>query len=241
MYKVERAIILAAGKGSRLKPITDSIPKPLIEVNGTSMIESIIKALHKNKIYEIYIVVGYLKEKFEILKNKYKSIKFIYNPYFETCNNISSLYVVREYLENAIIMDGDQIIYNFKILDPYFEKSGYSCVWSSEYTSEWLLTLDDKQNIINCNINGGSNAWRLFSVSRWNSEDGKRLKSHLEEEFINKNNTSIYWDNVALILHLEDYCLGINKIDSKDIAEIDSLEELYKIDKNYVKEYGDIK
>ena len=89
MSNVERAIILAAGKGTRLKPITLTTPKPLIEVNGKRMIETIIDALVENNIKEIYIVLGYMKEKFYYLKNKYSNIKFIENSYYDECNNIS--------------------------------------------------------------------------------------------------------------------------------------------------------
>lgn len=120
MNRVRRAIIMAAGYGNRMLPITRNIPKPLIKVNGTAMIETIIRALLANNIEEIYIVVGYLKEQFKSLAEKYPMISLIENPYFDSCNNISSLYAAREYLEEAMILDGDQVIYNEKILSPYF-------------------------------------------------------------------------------------------------------------------------
>ena len=78
MHRVERAIIMAAGVGKRLRPITDTIPKPMVEVNGVRMVDTVIQGLRYNGIKEIYIVVGYLKEKFYSLKMQYPEI----NIYF---------------------------------------------------------------------------------------------------------------------------------------------------------------
>ena len=116
MHKVERAIVMAAGLGKRMHPVTLTTPKPLVRVNGTRMINTIIDGLHSNGIYEIYVVVGYLKEKYAEFEKEYPDVKLIENPHYNTCNNISSLYVARNYIENAIILDGDQIIYNSSVL-----------------------------------------------------------------------------------------------------------------------------
>ena len=110
MNKVNKAIIMAAGFGKRMRPITLTTPKPLIKVNGKIIIETIIDALKTNGIEEIYIVVGYLKEQFKYLESIYKNVKLIENKYYDTCNNISSLYVAREHIPNSIIIDGDQIV-----------------------------------------------------------------------------------------------------------------------------------
>ena len=71
MSEVKRAIIMAAGLGNRMKPVTLDTPKPLIKVNGKRMIDTIIDALHQNGINEIYVVVGYKKEQFYEWKEKY--------------------------------------------------------------------------------------------------------------------------------------------------------------------------
>ena len=232
MYKVKRAIIMAAGKGTRMRPVTLHTPKPLVRVNGRRMIDSVIEALHKNGISEIYIVVGYLKEQFEVLTREYENVKLIENPFYDTCNNISSLYVAREYIENAIILDGDQIIYNEKILSPEFERSGYNAVWTDDETDEWLMTVENGI-VTSCSRTGGKGGWQLYSVSRWNEADGKRLKQHLELEFDEKNNRQIYWDDVAMFCHAKEYKLGIRPMQADDVKEIDNLEELICLDHSY--------
>ena len=235
-HVVKRAIIMAAGEGQRMRPLTLETPKPLIKVNGVRMIESVINSLHSNGIYEIYVVVGYLKEKFAFLESEF-DVRLIENPLYDTCNNISSLYVAREHLSDCIILDGDQIIYNPSILDPNFELSGYNAVWCEGETSEWLMNVTDGA-VTSCSRTGGSHGWQLYSVSRWSDEDGRKLRKYLEEEF-ESGNTGIYWDDVAMFCHFESFRLGIWKMNKEDIIEIDSLDELKEIDSSYLNIKGE--
>ena len=232
MHTAERAIIMAAGKGERMRPVTLHTPKPLVRVNGVRMIDTVIHALRENSIFEIYVVVGYLKEQFRPLEKEYPGLRLIENPWYDTYNNISSLYAAREYIDEAIILDGDQIIFNPEILSPEFERSGYNVVWQEEETREWMLTVENGI-VTSCSRTGGNNAWQLYSISRWSREDGVKLRRHLEEEFELKQNWQIYWDDVALFCHPEDYQLGIREMKREDIIEIDDLEELAAMDTSY--------
>lgn len=228
---VKRAIIMAAGIGKRMQPLTFQTPKPLVKVNGVRMIDTVIEALHQNGINEIYVVVGHLKEQFYTWGEGRAGITIIENPYYESCNNISSLYVAREHLGDCIILDGDQIIYNPEILSPHFTLSGYNAVWREGDTNEWLM--DVKDGIVQfCSRTGGSHGWQLYSISRWTAEDGAKLKRHLEYEF-ERGNTGIYWDDVAMFCHFYDYTLGIREMKASDIIEIDDLDELVAIDHSY--------
>ena len=225
---------MAAGIGKRMQPVTFETPKPLVKVNGVRMIDSVISALRKNGINEIYVVVGYLKEQFACLDG----VTLIENPYYDTCNNISSLYAARDHIENAIILDGDQLVCDPDILSPYFERSGYNAVWTDEETDEWLMQI--KNGIVtSCSRSGGKKGWQLYSVSRWNAEDAKKLKRHIEIEFKEKNNCQIYWDDVAMFCYPEEYTLGIREMKKGDIIEIDNLAELISLDDSYKKYEGD--
>lgn len=232
MHEVERAVIMAAGFGSRLLPITQNTPKPLVSVNGKRMIETGIEGLRSNGISEIRVVVGHLACQFAYLEKKYPGLTLVENPWYDSCNNISSLYCVRNHLENSIIMEGDLIISDDAILSRQFERSSYNCIWSDGPTNEWFLSTEDGI-VTSCSKTGGSCGWQLYGISRWTSEDGRKLKDFVEADFVSNKKTSLYWDEIALFEHKADFKLGIIAMPKGCVMEIDSIEELKAVDSSY--------
>ena len=230
-HRVKRAVIPAAGIGRRMQPLTLTVPKPLVRVGGVRMIDTVIRALRENGIREIYVVTGYLGERFSTLPEEYPGLTLLENPWYDTCNNISSLYVARSHLEDCIILDGDQLIRNPAVLAPAFERSGYNAVWCEGETDEWLMDVRDGL-VRGCSRTGGSHGWQLYSVSRWSAEDGARLAALVEEEF-ESGNRQIYWDDVPMFCHPEAFSLGIWEMQTGDVTEIDSLDELIALEPGY--------
>ena len=93
----KRAIILAAGFGMRMVPINTEMPKGLLEVNVEPLIERIIKQLHEVGIRKTYIVIGFMKEKYEYLIDEYE-VDLIVNTEYAAKNNLYSLKLVKEHL-----------------------------------------------------------------------------------------------------------------------------------------------
>ena len=98
-----KAIFIAAGEGLRLENITKDLPKPLVDVNGKSIIERQISLLRKNNVNDIVVITGYKKEKFT-----FKNIEYVHNPNFREQEQTGSLMVARsEIVGDILIMFGD--------------------------------------------------------------------------------------------------------------------------------------
>jgi L-glutamine-phosphate cytidylyltransferase len=109
-----RAIIIAAGKGTRLFPLTKNTPKSLIEVgNGITMLESQLHSLKENGVKDVTIIIGYKAEQIEAKIKKYSNdfnINTVYNPFYETSNNLVSVWMAKHFMqEDFITINGDDI------------------------------------------------------------------------------------------------------------------------------------
>lgn len=230
MEKINNAIIMAAGFGSRLQPITNTTPKPLISVCGEVIIENIISAIKSKGIEQIVVVVGYKAEQFEYLADKY-GVTLVQNPDYAIANNISSMYYAREYLGGTLVIDGDQLVKNRDIVQPKIEKSGYCCYYVQGHTDEWLLKLNNTK-VVECSRTGGEDGWELKGLSYWTKADGEQLRELVKQEY-ESGNTNIYWDDVAMFVRKGEIELYGYPINDGDIIEIDNLAELQQMDKKY--------
>lgn len=239
-YRVKRAIIIAAGFGSRMVPITLNTPKPLVRVHGKRIIDSILDAIVEVGIEEIYLVRGYLGEQFDQLLYKYPMIKFVENPDYNEANNISSAMRTRDLLQNSYVFEADLLLHNPEIIKKYQYASCFYGI-PMDRSDDWCFTT--KNNIIQAQLVGGElkeeeknkkiNLYQEVGISYWTEEDGKRLEEDIPAAYNMPGGKERYWDQVPFVCFKGKYQVEIKECQLEDIIEIDTFKELKQIDKTY--------
>lgn len=229
-YRVKRAVFIAAGFGSRLVPITLNTPKPLVRVNGTRMIDTLLDAVIAAGIEEIYIVRGYLSEQFDQLLYKYPNIKFIENPLYNEANNISSAMLARHLLQNAYVLEADLFLSNPKLITKYQFTSNYLGV-PTDHTDDWCF--ETKNNVITKVKVGGNCCHHMFGISYWDAAAGIKLYEDIKKVYEMPGGKERYWDQVPLEFCLNHYNVEVRECTFDDIVEIDTFSDLKKIDPIY--------
>ena len=232
-YRVKRAIFLAAGMGTRLRPVTVNTPKPLARVNGRRIIETTIDACLEIGISEIYIVRGYLAEEFDLLLSKYPMIKFIENPEYDTANNISSAVKSCHLFENAYVFEADLLVSNPKIIRKYHYDSDVLGIWKS-FSDDWCLAADD-EGYVASEFVGGRDCYQMVGIYYWSEADARALKDDLYEVYHNApGGRDKYWETIPNQVYQGKYKIRIVPCDQEDVIEIDTFEELTKVDDSYL-------
>ena len=231
-YRVKRAIVIAAGFGSRMVPITLNTPKPLVRVKGKRIVETVLDAIVEAGIEEIFLVRGYLGEQFDVLLSKYPNIKFLNNPLFNEANNISSAMLIKDKLENAYVCEADLVVMNPKLIRKYEYESNYLGIYK-EVSDDWCLKVKNNKMKIADMVVGAQNAYQMVGISYWNEEDGKKLASYIPKTYEMPGGKERYWDEVALRVFKSEFEVAVRKCTEKDIIEIDSFKELKEIDPVY--------
>lgn len=163
-YKVDNAIILAAGMSRRFAPFSYDMPKGLLVCKGEVLIERQIRQLHEAGISQIIVVVGYLMEQFAYLEDKL-GVTLVANDDYAKRNNHSSIYAVRDYLGNSYICSSDNY-FTENVFDAYVHDSYYSSVFMPGVTPERALTADAEGIIVETE-KPARDAWVMYGHAYW--------------------------------------------------------------------------
>lgn len=230
-FKVDGAVIFAAGFGSRFVPLTFETPKGLVEVFGERMIERQIRQLHEAGVTDITIVVGYLKEKFEYLIDKF-GVKLLYNPEYRDKNTLATFYHARELFRgrNMYLLVSDNWLRN-NMYHAYECGSWYSVVHFDGPTSEWCLDINKKGRITGVTI-GGSNSWAMYGPIYMDRTFSEKFIPFAEEEYHTPGTEQNYWE-YTLMHHIGELEMDANFQPDDQIYEFENLEELRAFDPRY--------
>lgn len=245
------AIILAAGKSSRMYKSGSTLPKGLLSVLGIPNIERTILMLHMIDIYDIIIAVPFNSIQFDYLAEKY-SCTIIHIP-LENKNTLTTMNYLFEYIGDSFIIEGDVVCCKniFRIFD---HSTYYVMKYERPECDEWNVITDSDNNILNFEI-GTHLTPAIFGISFWVQRDCYLLKEYLKTQLQNGHaeESNFFWDDNILEL-LGKICLKTHEITANSACEINTVSEYqYAIklcteminspqnffDKSYIREKND--
>lgn len=227
-FRVKTAIILAAGFGSRFVPLSYEMPKGLLEVHGQPMVERQIELLHEKGVADITIVVGYKKEMFDYLIDKY-GVKLIVNNEYHVKNNLSSLYRAVSKLGSTYLLMSDHY-YETNFFNTYEANSWLSCRYFDGPTDEWCVNCTKSGKIEAITI-GGANSYAMIGPAYFSPSFSKKFRQYVNDYYHRPGTSDFYWEHL-LKENINELPIFMNNQDG-NVHEFENLEELRLYDPAY--------
>jgi CTP:phosphocholine cytidylyltransferase-like protein/thiamine kinase-like enzyme len=229
---LRNAIILTAGKSNRFAPFTYEKPKGLFCVKGEILIERQIEQLHEAGVFEVYVVVGYMKEKFFYLEQKY-GVKLIINNEFGKKGNLYSLFVTREYLHNTYICCADQYFASNPFLNDNPDNRSYrACSYQEGKFREFAVTVSDAEVITGMTI-GGVDSLAMVGHAYMNEKFSATFRALMENEITDFGVASMFWEEFYA-KHIKQLTFYKKEYRTSDILEFDSIDDLCAFDSEFL-------
>lgn len=229
-YKVDNAVILAAGLSSRFAPISYEKPKGVLRVRGEVLIERQIEQLREAGITDITVVVGYKKEYFFYLRKKY-GVTLVNNDEYASRNNNGSLWRVRGCLGNTYVCSSDDY-FTQNPFNAYVFKAYYSAQYAEGPTKEWCMETGAGGRITKVTV-GGSNSWYMLGHVYFDRAFSERFVKILEEEYDRPETVDMLWEDLY-IEHIKELDMVLRPFPAGAINEFDSLDELRAFDPHFL-------
>lgn len=225
-YRVHNAVILAAGLSSRFAPISYEKPKGLLKVRGEILIERQIEQLIASGITDITVVVGYKKEYFFYLEDKF-GVSIVVNPDYASRNNNSSIKRVEDRLGNTYICSSDDY-FTINPFEPYVWKAYYAVEYAEGHTDEWCVQTGTHDRIIDVTI-GGSDSWYMIGQVYFDQAFTETYLPLLNAVYDNPATADKLWEHIYLD-NIKSLDMTARRYPAGTIFEFDSLDEVRQFD-----------
>ena len=235
-YKVDNAIILAAGRSRRCMPLSNYLPKGLFEIKGDTMVERQIKQLHDAGINEIILVCGYLKEKYHEMAKKYPELIVIDNLEWEEKNNMSSLYAAKDYIKRSYICCSDNW-FAHNVYRDYVYDSYYACLYSDEFCNEYCVKALDNNGYMTEVKKGGEKSWYTIGEAFFSKSFSEKFVDLMVKEYYDPDMKYMLWDYFQ-IKHINELLMKIKRYDNSECKEFDTTDDILQFYPNF-KEFID--
>ncbi|WP_241157276.1 phosphotransferase [Adlercreutzia sp. ZJ242] len=231
-YRVENAVIMAAGLSSRFAPISYEKPKGLLKVRGEVLVERQIKQLQEAGVTDITVVVGYKKEYFFYLEDAF-GVSIVVNPEYASRNNNSTLKVVEHLLGNTYVCSSDDY-FTVNPFEPYVWKAYYAAEYAEGPTREWCLKTSarTRDRIAGVTV-GGSDAWYMIGHVYFDRAFSRRFVEILDAEYDLPQTAGKLWEELYLD-HVKELDMRVRRYEPGVIFEFDSLDEVRAFDPHFL-------
>lgn len=230
-YKVDNAIIMAAGLSSRFAPISYEKPKGVLRVRGEILIERQIEQLLEADITDITVVVGYKKEEFFYLADKY-GVNIVVNPLYSERNNYYTLWLVREKLGNTFICSSDDY-FTENVFEPYVFGAYYAAAFSDEPSNEYFLRTGVRDQIVDVVTDGSMSGWYMLGHAYFDRAYSARFAEILESIAEQPETFGKLWEDIYAE-HIPELPMCMRRYEEGILNEFDSLDELRRFDPAFI-------
>lgn len=233
MQKITKAIILNAGEGKRLRPLTSNNPKCLLTLGKRTILDCQLTNLVKNGITEITIVVGYKSEKIiDFIKNEYSetaSFKYVYNNEFSATNTIYSLFLALQHLDGPFILLNGDVVFTSKILENLIKSRHGTCLAISKHdlSDEDVKVIMHDELILSIgkHLKPYESDGEFIGVAKFSGQTNQVLKKKIFNIFSKDSSKNSYFE-LAIDSMLEEHDVYGIDITEFPCIEVDTKEDL---------------
>ena len=230
-YRVTNAVLMAAGMSTRFVPLSYERPKGLLTVRGEVLVERQIRQLKAAGITDITVVVGYMKEQFFYLEDKF-GVRIAVNPDYATRNNNSTLMLVRDQLANTYVCSSDDYFAE-NPFEPYVYEAYYALTHYSGHTDEYWVDEARDGRITSVNRTGGTGVWGMLGHVYFDRAFSERFRAILEQEYDRPDTADKLWEDIYAD-HVHELRMVGRHYPAGAVFEFDSLRDLTGFDHDFL-------